>query len=213
MAVSPERLQAVAWWNLQIVEACGGIKNGEFAQGELAEGHASDAPKAPHRLSRKQGLGVSATKRPDHTATLPPPGVGTPSGGSGRRRSRADMAAWLACVPPLTSATPVTLQRGCAHATERMKRMGETRRSVAIERQRTRSPRKRSAAPKASPHRPRLAISSSIEQPSCVATSLRICRKVPTFTGLWAGIVRCGCLFVGSANSHGAGGAQPGTGR
>ncbi len=111
MAVSPERLQAVAWWNLQIVEACGGIKNGE-----LAEGHTSDAPKAPHRLSRKQGPGVSATKRPDHTATLPPPDVGTPSGGAGRRRSRADMAAWLACVLPLTSATPVTPQPGCPYA-------------------------------------------------------------------------------------------------
>jgi len=65
MAVSPERLQAVAWWNLQIVEACGGIKNGELAQGELAEGPRERCSKAPHRLSRKQGLGVSATKRPD----------------------------------------------------------------------------------------------------------------------------------------------------
>jgi hypothetical protein len=41
--------------------------------------------------------------------------------------------------------------------------------------------------------RPRPSISSSIEQPSWQATSLRICRKVPTLRGLWAGMVRCCC--------------------
>jgi len=40
---------------------------------------------------------------------------------------------------------------------------------------------------------PKPSISSSIEQPSWQATSLRICRKVPTLRGLWAGMVRCCC--------------------
>jgi hypothetical protein len=88
MAVPLERLQAIAWWNLQIVEASRGIEDGE-----LAEGRASEASKPPHRPPLKEGLGVAATKRPDHTVTLPPPNVGTPGSGTGRRRSRADMAA------------------------------------------------------------------------------------------------------------------------
>ena len=88
MAVPLERLQAIAWWNLQIVEASRGIEDGE-----LAEGRASEASKPPHRPPLKEGLGVAATKRPDHTVTLPPPDVGTPGSGTGRRRSLADMAA------------------------------------------------------------------------------------------------------------------------
>jgi len=78
MAVSLERLQAIAWRDLQIVEAFGGIK-----EGELAKSHASEASKARHRLSLKEGPGVAAANRPDHTVTLPPPGVGTQYGGSG----------------------------------------------------------------------------------------------------------------------------------
>jgi hypothetical protein len=61
MAVPLERLQAIAWWNLQIVEASGGIEDGE-----LAEGRASEASKPPHRPPLKEGLGVAVTKRPDH---------------------------------------------------------------------------------------------------------------------------------------------------
>jgi hypothetical protein len=98
MAVPLERLQAIAWWNLQIAQASRGIEDGE-----LAEGRASEASKPPHRPPLEEGLGVAATKRPDHTVTLPPPNVGTPGSGTGRRRSLSDMAA---CVPPLTSATP-----------------------------------------------------------------------------------------------------------
>ena len=79
MAVSPERFQAIAWWDLQIAEAGCGIKDGE-----LAQGGASEASKAPPWLSFKEGLGVAAAKRPDHNTTLPPSDVGTPD--SGRRR-------------------------------------------------------------------------------------------------------------------------------
>jgi hypothetical protein len=61
MAVSPERLQAIAWWDLQIVEAAGGIQDGE-----LAKSHASEASKPPHHLPLEQGPSVAATKRPDH---------------------------------------------------------------------------------------------------------------------------------------------------
>jgi hypothetical protein len=32
-----------------------------------------------------------------------------------------------------------------------------------------------------------------MDQPIWLATSLRICHKVPTLRGLWAGIVRCCC--------------------
>ena len=98
MAVPLERLQAIAWWNLQIAEASRGIEDGE-----LAEGRASEASKPPQRPPLEEGLGVAAAKRPDHTVTLPPLDVGTSGSGTGRRRSLADMAA---CVPPLTSATP-----------------------------------------------------------------------------------------------------------
>jgi len=42
MAVPPERLQAIAWWDLQIDEAAGGIEDGE-----LAEHHASEAVSGP----------------------------------------------------------------------------------------------------------------------------------------------------------------------
>lgn len=109
MAVPLERLQAIAWWNLQIVEASRGIEDGELAEDELAEGGASEASKPPHRPPLKEGLGVAATKRPDHTVNLPPPDVGTPRSGTGRRRSLADMAA---CVPPLTSATACLIPAG-----------------------------------------------------------------------------------------------------
>jgi len=77
MAVPPERLQAIAWWNLQIAEASRGIEDGE-----LAEGRASEASKPPHRPPLKEGLGVAAAKRPDHTVTLPPLDVGTPGSGT-----------------------------------------------------------------------------------------------------------------------------------
>jgi hypothetical protein len=60
MAVSAERLQAIAWWDLQIIETAGGIEDGE-----LAEGDASEASEAPHRLPFKQGPGVAAAERPD----------------------------------------------------------------------------------------------------------------------------------------------------
>jgi hypothetical protein len=33
MAVPLERLQALAWWNLQIAEASRGIEDGELAEG------------------------------------------------------------------------------------------------------------------------------------------------------------------------------------
>ena len=111
MAVPPERLQAIARRDLQIVEASGGVEDGE-----LAERHRSEAFEAAPWLPFKEGLGVAATKRPDHTVTLPPPDVGTPGSGAGRRRSRADMAAWIACVPPLASATPVSPPPGSPHA-------------------------------------------------------------------------------------------------
>jgi len=52
MAVSAKRLQAIAWWDLEIVEASGGIKDGE-----LAEDHASEASKAPNRLTRRESRG------------------------------------------------------------------------------------------------------------------------------------------------------------
>jgi len=87
MAVSPERLQAIAWWNQKVVEASGGIQDGE-----LAEGHASEASKPPHRLSLKEGLGVAATKRPDHRFMVPPSGVGTKRGGIMPPRSAAGSA-------------------------------------------------------------------------------------------------------------------------
>jgi len=77
MAVSPEWLQAIAWRDLQIVEAFGGIEDGE-----LAKSHASEASKAAPRLPFKEGLGVAATKRPDHAVTLPPLDVGTPGSGA-----------------------------------------------------------------------------------------------------------------------------------
>ena len=79
MAVSPKRLQAIAWWDLKIVQASGGIKDGE-----LAEGHASEASKTPNRLPLKQGPGVAAAKRPDHLTNLPPLYVGTQHGGNRR---------------------------------------------------------------------------------------------------------------------------------
>ena len=41
MAVPSERLQAIARWDLQIVETSGGIE-----EGKLAEGHASEASKS-----------------------------------------------------------------------------------------------------------------------------------------------------------------------
>ena len=113
MAVPPERLQAIARWDLQIVETGGRFEDGELPEDELAEGGASKASKAAPRLPFKEGLGVAATKRPDHTLTLPPLDVGTPGSGTGRRRTRADIAAWLACVPPLTSATPRLTQQWC----------------------------------------------------------------------------------------------------
>ncbi len=50
MAVPLERLQAIAWWNLSIVEAGGRIEDGELAEDELAEGGASEASKAAPRL-------------------------------------------------------------------------------------------------------------------------------------------------------------------
>jgi len=95
MAVPPERFQAIARWDLQIVEASSGVEDGE-----LAERHTSEASKAAPGFPFKEGLGVSATKRPDQTLTLPPLDVGTQGGGIGRWRSRAVMAAWLTCVPP-----------------------------------------------------------------------------------------------------------------
>jgi hypothetical protein len=79
MAVSPKRLQAIAWWDLEIVQASGGIKDDE-----LAEGHASEASKAPNRLPLKQGPGVAAAKRPDHPSSLPPLHVGTQHGGNSK---------------------------------------------------------------------------------------------------------------------------------
>jgi hypothetical protein len=62
MAVPLERLQAIAWWNLSIVEAGGRIKDGELAEDELAEGGASEVSKAAPRLPLKEGLGIAATK-------------------------------------------------------------------------------------------------------------------------------------------------------
>jgi hypothetical protein len=82
MAVPPERLQAIAWRDLQIVEAAGGIEDGE-----LAERHSSEASKAAPWFPFKEGLGVSATKRPDQSLTLPPLDVGTQGGGAWRWRS------------------------------------------------------------------------------------------------------------------------------
>lgn len=78
MAVPPEWLQAIAWWNMSIVEAGGRIEDGE-----LPESDASEASKAAPRLAFKEGLGVAATKRPDHTVNLPPLDVGTPGSGAG----------------------------------------------------------------------------------------------------------------------------------
>jgi len=54
--------------------------------------------------------------------------------------------------------------------------------------------------------RPKPSISSSIEQPSWPATSLRICRKVPTLRGF--GSASCDFLFDGSPHSHGAAAAR-----
>lgn len=82
MAVPPERLQAIAWWDLQIVEAASGIEDGE-----LAKRHPSEASKAAPWLPFEEGQGVAATKRPDQTLTLPPLYVGTQGGGAGRWRS------------------------------------------------------------------------------------------------------------------------------
>ena len=78
MAVSQERLQAIAWWDLQIVEAFSGIKDGE-----LAESHTSEASKAPHRPSLEEDPGVAAAKRPDHSSMIPTLSVGTPGDGVG----------------------------------------------------------------------------------------------------------------------------------
>ena len=64
MAVPPERLQAIAWWDLQIFEASGGIKDDE-----LAERHPSEASNAAPWLPFKEGLGVATAKRPDQTVT------------------------------------------------------------------------------------------------------------------------------------------------
>jgi hypothetical protein len=66
MAVPPERLQAIARWDLQIVEASGGVEDGE-----LAGRHTSEAAEAAPWLPFKEGLGVAATKRPDQTVILP----------------------------------------------------------------------------------------------------------------------------------------------
>ncbi len=57
MTISPKRLQAIPWWDLEIVEAAGGIQDGE-----LAVSDASEASKAPNRLPLKQGPGVAAAK-------------------------------------------------------------------------------------------------------------------------------------------------------
>ena len=78
MAVPPERLQAIARWDLQIVEASGGVEDGE-----LAERHTSEASEAAPWLPFKEGLGVAATKRPDHIETLPTWFVGMQGGGKG----------------------------------------------------------------------------------------------------------------------------------
>jgi len=87
MAVSPKRLQAIAWWDLEIVQASGGIKDGE-----LAEGHASEASKTLNRLPLKQGPGVATAKRPDRPSGLPLPFVDTQRGGNRRllRKAEAD---------------------------------------------------------------------------------------------------------------------------
>ena len=82
MAVSPERLQAVAWWDLQIVEAARSFEDGEFA-----EGNSREACESPHRPALRQSPGVAATKRPDPQLTLPPPCVGMQGGGIGLRSS------------------------------------------------------------------------------------------------------------------------------
>jgi hypothetical protein len=88
MAVSPKGLQAIARWDLQIVETACGIEDGE-----LSEGHASEASKAPHRLPLKQGPGVAAAKRPDHASSLPPLGVGMQNGGITPPTAPAETAA------------------------------------------------------------------------------------------------------------------------
>jgi len=59
--------------------------------------------------------------------------------------------------------------------------------------------------------RPKPSISSSIEQPSWPATSLRICRKVPTLRGF--GSASCDFLIDGSPHSHGAAAARQGVAR
>jgi hypothetical protein len=76
MAVTPERLQAVAWRNAQIVETACGIKDGE-----LAVSNAGDAPKPPDLLALEQSQGVTAAKRPDHGCSIPASCVPMQGGG------------------------------------------------------------------------------------------------------------------------------------
>jgi len=88
-------------------------RNGELAQGELAEAHASDAPPKRRTASpKKQSLGVSQRNDLITPATLPPPGVARSSGAYSPCDGdhELNMAAWLAlCSSPYKS-TPVTPQ-------------------------------------------------------------------------------------------------------
>jgi len=111
MAVSPERLQANAWRDLQIVEAFGSIEDRE-----LAKCHASEASKARHRLSLKEGPGVAAAKRPDHTVTLPPPRVGTQFGGISSSPRMLHQP-----VPPPVTPPSTTYQRLRHYIAQRMR--------------------------------------------------------------------------------------------
>jgi len=168
----PERLQRLPG-NLQIVLRPRRHQECELAQ-EACEGHASDA-KCQHASRKQAGFLGNETTYHTHLTT---PGVGTQAWTGRRRHER--MAA-LACFSSLTSATPVTTQRE-RHATERMKRRRDTRRSSAIRASRT-DPHEKRIAPKGQRAIVQLPVQlSDRTSPASGPTSLRICAA--DFTGL-----------------------------
>jgi len=113
MAVSPERLQAVAWWNsCRNREACGRHQRmASLRQGEpCGRPREQMLPSAAPAFPKNKASVVSGNETTViNTATLTTAGVGQSAWYRARRFTRLTWPAWLACVLPLTKLpTPVT---------------------------------------------------------------------------------------------------------
>ena len=60
-AIAFQRLQAIAWWNPQIIQSCR-----DFELPELATSDDSNAGKATDAIAICKGFGVRTLERPDH---------------------------------------------------------------------------------------------------------------------------------------------------